>query len=81
MSIGEISEAIQWSVDDAIEIAISVFAFHDIGSQGLAFQTQPSISEEELMHFADQLTPSQAIDLLTNVNAHPEAKAFANILP
>jgi hypothetical protein len=63
MSIQEIGRAINWSGDDAIEIAKSVFVSQ--GMDGLlAMQTEPFLPDEELRSYADQLSAEEAIDLL-----------------
>jgi hypothetical protein len=63
MSIQEIGRAINWSGDDAIEIAKSVFVSQGIDSL-LAMQTEPFLSDEELRSYADLLAAEEVIDLL-----------------
>lgn len=63
MSIQEIGRAINWSGDDAIEIAKTVFVSQ--GMNGLlAMQTEPFLSEEKLRSYADLLAAEEVIDLL-----------------
>jgi hypothetical protein len=64
MSIQEIGKAIDWSGDDAIEIAKLVFVSQSMDGL-LAIQTEPFLSNEELRSYADQLLAEEAIDLLT----------------
>lgn len=63
MSIQEIGRAINWSANDSIEIAKSVFVSQ--GMDGLlAIQTEPFLSDEALRSYADRLSAEEAIDLL-----------------
>lgn len=75
MFIQEIAETINWSGDDAIEIAKLVFVSNSMNSL-LAIQTEPFLSEDELKILADQLADAEkAIDLLELVGNNQSAIA------
>jgi hypothetical protein len=76
-----VASAIEWSADNAIEIAELCFAFNSIDIQGTTFpEVKPSIPEGKLLDFASALTPLEVVELLTEVNAHLDSALFSVFL-
>jgi hypothetical protein len=83
--VEDVSEAIEWSIADAMSIAVIAFANDGIDASGLEGSLPEDrdnyfLSLTNRIHAASRLTPELAVDLLSDVNAHEEAAAFKELL-
>lgn len=85
MRFEDVARAIEWSVWDAVSIAILVFGDGGYETSHLE-ESLPEGRENYVLsltnraYIASRLTPEMAIELMTDVNAHTEAAAFQQVL-